>query len=334
MSATLAAKLRLTAAALGCGTRKELCARFRAVNPATAFDLDRSHKWLQGVASPRTHSVYDDWAKLIGTAQSGGWIAGCSVEAFAAELVARFSADPAEIAARADAFGRRGGRLAHAPDGPRAQAPRDHRAGAFVAYSWAMSQWHAGQLIRGVLRLEAAPGGRYRARFEEACPDGPFRLEGGVHIDGRLMFCEFAPDPSYGDVRFYFTLMGPGRPLDALIGDVIGVTMNGTEPRLASTPMVLLRVDEAGAAAALAVDCYLPPDPAALEADFAAFRIGGGRGRAVAEAVLDYVDRPRRGAAHSTAEALGAIAARLREPCPPAPPPDGAIMLLPPLRSA
>ena len=50
----LAAKLRITAALLGCATRKELCARFRSVNPATEFDLERSYKWLQGRALPRS----------------------------------------------------------------------------------------------------------------------------------------------------------------------------------------------------------------------------------------------------------------------------------------
>ena len=38
----LAAKLRLTAAALGCTTHKDLCGRFSALNPATEFDLERS----------------------------------------------------------------------------------------------------------------------------------------------------------------------------------------------------------------------------------------------------------------------------------------------------
>ena len=45
-------KLRLTAAVLACASRKDLCARFRAVNPATHCDLDRLHKWMQGRALP------------------------------------------------------------------------------------------------------------------------------------------------------------------------------------------------------------------------------------------------------------------------------------------
>lgn len=46
-------KLRITAALLGCASQKDLCARFRAVNPATAFKLERSYKWMHGRALPR-----------------------------------------------------------------------------------------------------------------------------------------------------------------------------------------------------------------------------------------------------------------------------------------
>ncbi len=57
MTVAFATKLRLTAAVLGCRGRKEFCARFRAVNPGTHFDLDRSHKWLQGRALPRVERI-------------------------------------------------------------------------------------------------------------------------------------------------------------------------------------------------------------------------------------------------------------------------------------
>ena len=60
MAVAFAAKLRMAAAALGYTSRKELCARFRAVNPATQCDLDRLNKWVQGRALPRAASVYAD----------------------------------------------------------------------------------------------------------------------------------------------------------------------------------------------------------------------------------------------------------------------------------
>ena len=38
-------------------SRKDLAGAFRRVNPATSFDLDRAHKWLQGRAQPRDPAV-------------------------------------------------------------------------------------------------------------------------------------------------------------------------------------------------------------------------------------------------------------------------------------
>ena len=63
------AKLRITAAALGCASQKDLCARFREANPGTIFELDRSYKWMQGRALPRSVGLYEDWAALLGTEQ-------------------------------------------------------------------------------------------------------------------------------------------------------------------------------------------------------------------------------------------------------------------------
>ena len=64
------AKLRITAAALGCASQKDLCARFREANPGTIFELDRSYKWMQGRALPRSVGLYEDWAALLGTGRS------------------------------------------------------------------------------------------------------------------------------------------------------------------------------------------------------------------------------------------------------------------------
>jgi hypothetical protein len=58
-------KLRLTGAALGTVTLKDLAAAFRRINPATRFDIDRAHKWLQGRARPREAQVYEDWAQSL-----------------------------------------------------------------------------------------------------------------------------------------------------------------------------------------------------------------------------------------------------------------------------
>jgi hypothetical protein len=83
-----AARLRITALALGCATKKDLCARFQAANPQTQCDLDRLHKWTQGRALPRSAQVYEDWAKVLGTTRTGAWLATCAMDSFLAEVSA------------------------------------------------------------------------------------------------------------------------------------------------------------------------------------------------------------------------------------------------------
>ena len=82
-------KLCLTAAVLGAVSRKDLAAAFRRVNPGTPFDLERSHKWLQGRAQPRDARLYDDWAVLLAIGRPGAWIAGCGIEDFVDALISR-----------------------------------------------------------------------------------------------------------------------------------------------------------------------------------------------------------------------------------------------------
>ena len=101
MAHELPAKLQVTQELLGCNSRKELCARFREINPRTEFDLDRSHKWMQGRAKPRSARVYDDWARLLGTVRTPSWLVACTLEAFVDEVCQIFAADPEDLKRRA-----------------------------------------------------------------------------------------------------------------------------------------------------------------------------------------------------------------------------------------
>ena len=83
------AKLRITAAVLGCASQKDLCARFREANPGTIFELDRSYKWMQGRSLPRSAQVYEDWAKLLGTGASAAHLQSCTVDEFLDLVCAR-----------------------------------------------------------------------------------------------------------------------------------------------------------------------------------------------------------------------------------------------------
>jgi TolB-like protein len=96
-----AAKLRITAAALGCTTQKELCAQFLRVNPGTTFDLIRSYKWMQGRALPRSAKLYDDWALLLGTERSPAYLQSCTLDDFLDLACQRFGLSREALVARA-----------------------------------------------------------------------------------------------------------------------------------------------------------------------------------------------------------------------------------------
>jgi hypothetical protein len=93
--------LRITAALLGCASQKDLCARFHAVNPDTAFDLDRSYKWMQGRAQPRSARVYEDWATLLGTGAAAAHLQSCTVDEFLHLICDRHQVRPDALVARA-----------------------------------------------------------------------------------------------------------------------------------------------------------------------------------------------------------------------------------------
>jgi adenylate cyclase len=96
-----AAKLRITAAVFGCASQKDLCAQFHRVNPGTTFDLDRSYKWMQGRALPRSAKLYDDWALLLGTERPPAYLQSCTLDEFLDLACNRFGLSREALVARA-----------------------------------------------------------------------------------------------------------------------------------------------------------------------------------------------------------------------------------------
>jgi hypothetical protein len=143
----------MAAAALGCSSRKQLCAGFRSVNRATQCDLDRLNKWVQGRSSPRALSVYADFAAVIDTPNPGRWVADCSLEEFAAELAAHSGVDAANLA-MPDSLGRRRNPRAAGLFGGVAAL-----SSSFAAYSPAWSSHSHRRLLRGALRLSSGRSG-------------------------------------------------------------------------------------------------------------------------------------------------------------------------------
>ena len=275
-------KLCLTAAMLGAVSRKDLATAFRRVNPATTFDLDRAHKWLQGRARPRDAALYEDWAALLEIGKTGFWVANCPLAEFAAALAARGPLAADALQERADAF--RGGAVLEP-----GQAPE--LTGSYVCYSHAWSPYFRGRIIRGELSI-AISGATRRlvARYSEHLPTGPIRTEGSVTLADRAIHLDLrAP----GGVHLVFCLFPASAPASLLGGLMCGATVIGPDSQPSVTRIVMVRLPPRVGTSPEA-DPYLPAgslitadlarlglplaEPERVEAGLAAFLHGGDGG--------------------------------------------------------
>ncbi len=256
MRTALPAKLRITAAVLGCATRKDLCARFRMANPGTEFDLERSHKWLQGRAAPRSSRVYDDWALVIGTKRPGAWIAACTIDAFIEEVRRLFDADESILRSMAANHGRAAPKAAHGAAGSAVVA-------AYACYSPAWSPYFRGQLLRGSLHLEMRRVGERRLVYRERIGDTQIEFGGVAEVAGRTM-CALLHAVGDG-LPLCFTLYQPGTPASALAGIMAGSTYLAQEARPTACRFAAVQVPQA--AALEASNRYFMPSPGAVADD-------------------------------------------------------------------
>jgi hypothetical protein len=272
-------KLCLTAAVLGVASRKELAAAFRSANPATAFDLERAHKWLQGRARPRDASLYEDWNTVLDIGRPGAWIAGCTLEDFIVALCMRGPLAREALQQRAEAF--RGGA------GPNPGRPLE-LAGRYACYSNAWSPYFRGRLIRGDLAIGAGGGTRrVVACYTEHLPTGPLRVEGPVTMAERAMHFDLRAS---GGAHLMFCLFPPTAPSSLLAGLMCGATVIGPDAQPSVTRIAMVRLPESILDASC-VDAYLQDggsivadlarrgmnlsDPEPLETGLAAFLRGG-----------------------------------------------------------
>ena len=236
MVVAFAMKLRMAAAALGCSSRKEFCARFRHVNQTTQCDLERLNKWVQGRSLPRASSVYADLAAVIGTANPGSWIADCSLEAFAAELTACTGVDATTLAIP-DSLSRRGDPRAVGLFGGVATL-----TGAFAAYSPSWSPHFRGHLLRGALRLATGRSGALVATYTESLIGRDVHFTAEAWIGGRSMhFVVREPD---GGVPVFFSLQVPGPPASVLCGVMSGVALISHEALPSACRIAFIRVPD------------------------------------------------------------------------------------------
>lgn len=271
-------KLRLTAAALGAMTLKDLARAFRRANPATGFSPERAAKWLQGRAHPREQTIYEDWATVLGLKRPVAWLCGCELESFLEALSARHDVAPGILRARAEAFGRARSVTSRARHHP--------LCGAFASYRHAFSPYFRGRVLRGALTVEpAANGGELVGHYAEALPTGPVRLSGPVAQNGRTLFIDLAAVTDEGyHLRAFFSLFAPTPPASLLVGLHCGATLIGTVPEPSCSRLLLVRVPTTAAAAVERSNRYLEPAES-LACDLAAL------GLAVPDPAAELDDR-------------------------------------------
>ncbi|MGD9507541.1 MAG: hypothetical protein AB7I59_25310 [Geminicoccaceae bacterium] len=277
MADGLPAKLLVTQELLGCASRKELCARFRDVNPRTEFDLERSHKWMQGRAKPRSMRVYEDWARLLGTERPPSWLVACTVDAFVDEVCRVFAADPAELRRRVGL------------DGARAAAAGTavhYVCGAYAAYSLAWSPYHRGRIVRGSLLIEPGRANRFAASYREDLPSGLVELKGVANLVGRILHLELHEAGS--GAPFYVSVFLSGRPASMLSGVASGATLAGPDPQPSSTRIVLIRALDNAAELATS-NGYLLLEPVAIATNLGLLGVPPEQAEAGADVLAEFL---------------------------------------------
>jgi hypothetical protein len=246
-------KLRLTAAALGAVTRKDLAAAFRRANPATTFDVDRANKWLQGRARPRELGIYEDWAKLLDLGRSGQWIADCDVNAFIDAVCARHGCEREALEQSGQEIPRRPA-ATHGAD----QQPDATLAGKFVSYSHAGSPHFLGRIIGGELSIRFDPRQkRFTAIYGQNLPTGIAHVYGSVVGTQRTLNIELRL-PEANLLWTVCLFRPPTMPASLLAGQMTGVAFLSSETEINTTRILFVRVPET--LTRLSTDAYLPAD--------------------------------------------------------------------------
>jgi len=259
MYGDITAKFQATLLALGCTSRKELCARFVAVNPATQCNVDRLNKWMQGRAQPRSPHVFNDWAKVLGTGRSGGWVANSGLDEFLQELSGQTGVAIDTLRqtdkSRPPAGAQRTG--TGLVGGLRALC------GTFAWYAESWSPHYPGRFLRGSLVVRPVHGGTVEAVYSEMLLDGQVHMPGAVTLVGRVVHIH-AHEPGGGS-SIFLTLIMPGPPASVMCGIMAGASFLSHEPLPSASRVVFVRVPDGTPLEAS--NRIISPGPLAFAAD-------------------------------------------------------------------
>jgi hypothetical protein len=272
-------KLRITAALLGCTSQKYLCARFHEVNPGTTFDLDRSYKWMQGRAQPRSAQVYKDWATLLGTSSPIWHLQSCTIDEFLDLVCDHHKVSRDALAARVGIVA--GTAADEAPadrsDEARIEGPRyRHLVGTYAWYANPWSSCLQGKIIRGGLVIAATAKGEPELHattlYSGPTSLGRVQLSGPVRVNRAI--CLDLIDAGE-EFRVSMCLFLPGALAGVLAGVVSGASWFDADPQPTAGRIVLVRIPGATAAELEASNRYVDATQP-ISGDLAALGIPAG----------------------------------------------------------
>ena len=272
------AKLRRTAAALGCASGEELCERFRSVNPATECRLDRLRTWLRGRSVPRSGRLFADWATVAGISRPGAWIAECSIDAFVDELSLLHGERARQSTARTFSGNA-------TPQPSKRSTPNASLCGAFACYSHSWSPDHRGQLIRGALRIHPGSGDELRAVYSETLLGDTIQMVGTVETTAGTVHM-LLREPASG-LPIFLALMPPPPSGGVLLGIMAGPCFVVDHSLPTGTRLVAVKVADDGRLDAS--NRYLPMTPIEFITDLVALGLPVERATKLDDLILAFL---------------------------------------------
>jgi hypothetical protein len=267
----IAKKLELTSIALGCLTRKELCAAFARVNPNTVMSLQNSYNWQSGRAVPRNFGLFEDWAAAVGLSEGPHFIMSSSLDEFARVIGAKFALPDGLLAS----FGRAPAQTptlapatATAEPMPRAGIePAEWRNGAllrgrFLVLSLSWSPVQRGRLVCGVIDFDTGGGGNLSAHYIENVLGRRVAYSGSGLEDGKTGQVALRCDAN--GATYLMALHLPPLPGNLAGGILAGNALYDPNSEPTAGPILLLRNHQLPPAALEDIAGYRDLDDAAI----------------------------------------------------------------------
>lgn len=241
----VAEKLDLTALALGCLTRKELCIAFYRINPKTVMTLQNCHNWISGRSTPRNFSVYEDWAQVLGLDEGPHFVMSSTLAAFTRRLSTKMDLPEALLPPYP--------RLQDVAPGsaeakPRVTAPdaadlgwRTNALlqGSYLMLSLAFAPRARGRILGGALLLEARGEGELQATYVETILEQRVPFEGVGKFNGHV--AQLTLTCTANSNMFFLALHMPILPGNLGAGVFAGNTIYDVDSTPSACPALLIR---------------------------------------------------------------------------------------------